>query len=103
VTIISILTAVHHLHDHHLHLLLLVQSFTLNLRRGFSTCGAGEGKTSESIVELKQKVEELHETMQKQRSQLRCLQHDLGEKHASIDAVRILIYFVVQYTLKQEV
>jgi len=25
-----------HLHDHHLHLLLLVQSFTLNLRRGSS-------------------------------------------------------------------
>ena len=26
----------HHLHDHHLHLLLLVQSFTLNLRLGSS-------------------------------------------------------------------
>jgi len=28
--------AVHHLHYHHLHLLLLVQSFILNLRLGFS-------------------------------------------------------------------
>jgi len=53
---------------------------------------AGEGKTSESIVELKEKVEALHETMQKQRSQLRALQHDLNEKNASIAAVCLLIY-----------
>jgi len=26
----------HHLHDHHLHLLLLIESFTLNLRLGSS-------------------------------------------------------------------
>ena len=42
---------------------------------------------AESVVELKQKVETLHETMQKQRSQLRCLQHDVDDKHCSIAAV----------------
>lgn len=49
--------------------------------------GPGE---AESVVELKQKVETLHETMQKQRSQLRCLQHDVDDKHCSIAAMEQL-------------
>ena len=42
---------------------------------------------AESVVELKQKVEALRETIQQQRSQLRTLQHDVSDKNCSIAAV----------------
>jgi len=42
---------------------------------------------AESVVELKQKVEMLHETIETQRSQLRCLEHDVDDKECSVTAV----------------
>ena len=41
----------------------------------------------ESIEQLKNKVKVLHEIVEKQQNQLRCLQCELDNKHTSIAAV----------------